>query len=191
MFEAEEVLEVFEVIALEEQEPGCQGVDASEELAEGDDPLSDGELRGVGLDHAHGAFEDDQGRVELSSLPFGEDSPEEDPDVGLGAVEFAPMALAVGLVDHPPRDEFAEVHADIASRDAKPLAERIGRPIGPRDVEQGEQLSHGGVDPPRACHDAPMLDELANDLVALSERRRVTECLVIRGGPGLEIVHQP
>src|SRR5262249_33921663 len=78
--------------------------------------------------------------------------------------------LAVDLVDDPPGDQLAQVHADVPAGDTESLLQGIGRPVGPGDVEQREELAHRGVDPPRPRHHAPMLDELADDLVG--RRRR-------------------
>ena len=60
--------------------------------------------------------------------------------------------------------QLPQIHADVAARDAQPLAQIIGRPIRSRDVEQGEQLAHRGVDPPGSSHQAPVRDEFSDQM---------------------------
>ncbi len=62
-----------------------------------------------------------QARVEFASLTFGEDLAEEGPDIGLGTKEFAAFSGAMDLVDNAPGKELAQVHGDIAARDAQPM----------------------------------------------------------------------
>ncbi len=84
--------------------------------------------------------------------------------------KLAPLARAVNFVNHSPGEQFAQIHADIAARDAEPAAQVIGRPVGSRDVEQGEQLTHGGVDSPGPRHQAPVLDKLLDQLLGGGRR---------------------
>lgn len=77
------------------------------------------------------------------------------------------------LMDHPPVDQLAEVHADIAPGDAESLAEVVGCPVVASHVEQGEQLAHRRVDPPGPGHHAPVLDELPDQFLGRRACRRL------------------
>ena len=160
----QEFPEVVEVLGLQRHQARGQGVDQGEELLELDDPVRHRLKPGLVPGKLDGAFQDDQGGVEFPALPLPEDPSEQGPDVTLGPVILAALALAVDLMDDAPGDQLAEVHADIAARDPEPLAEILGGPVVARDVEQGEELAHGRIDPPRPGHDSPMLDELPDQL---------------------------
>ena len=101
-------------------------------------------------------------RLKFAAFAFGEDALKQRPDVGLGAKELTTLARMAHLVNNPPSHQLAEVHAHVPSRDPKVFSERLGGPIRPLDVEKREKLPHRRVDPPRARHRTPMLDELAH-----------------------------
>ena len=86
---------------------------------------------------------------------------------GLSTKELAPFPRPMQLSYHTPGQELPEVHADVAPRDPKPDSELLGGPVGARDVEQCEELSHRGIDAPGARHHRPMLHEFADELIGV------------------------
>ena len=84
--------------------------------------------------------EDVEGRVQFATLAFGEDLAEQGPDLGLGAEQFPAFPGAMDFVDHPPRQEFAEIHTDVAPRDAEPMPQvASAAPTDPKPAKPGKK----------------------------------------------------
>src|ERR1700678_2654175 len=61
-------------------------------------------------------IENTQAGVQLAALPFAQDFAKKGPHVGLRPEQFAALPGAVHLVNNSPRQQFSQVHANIAAR---------------------------------------------------------------------------
>src|SRR4029077_20734217 len=81
------------------------------------------------LGEARNPIQHHQGGVELSTLALLENSTKECPDLGLRVKQLTPLARPVQLAYHSPGQQLSQIHADVATRDPKPLSELFRRPI--------------------------------------------------------------
>ncbi len=143
-----------------------RGVGLADEFREGADLFV--ESLGLGAAQIAGlllaGMERLEGGLDLAAFSLAGDDAEHPPDVLLGLKVLLPFALADDTADEPPADQLTEVLVGVAAADLEVGHDFVSGESGFAGHEEGVNLRHGAVDPPRAAHGTPLGDKLVAGL---------------------------